>query len=433
MRILSLTAGTGSFYCGTCLRDAALVQGLRALGHDAVLAPLYLPLVLEEDVPSEPVHLGGINVYLAQALRLPLPRFLRAWLDSPGLLRWAARRGDMTQARALGELTVAMLAGEEGPQLRELGQLFGWLRTLERPDVVLLSNALLVGLARPLARELGAPVLCSLQGEAPYLDALVPPYRERAWRLMVGAAADVEHFLAVSRYTAELMRARLGLSAERVHVVPNGIDLAGLAPPARCADPPVIGYLARLCRDKGLETLVEAFIDLRRRPGFERLRLVAGGTALRRDLTLLRELEQQLSSAGLAGEAEFHPNLTREAKLALLRRCTLFSVPALYGESFGLYLLEAWALGLPVVQPEDAAFPELLAATGGGLLYTPGRPGALADALATLLADPQRARALGAAGRRAVEQRFTLEHMARDVERVCRMSRLRPALPAAHQ
>ncbi|NOT30677.1 MAG: glycosyltransferase family 1 protein, partial [Planctomycetes bacterium] len=113
MRLLQLTAGTGSFHCGTCLRDAALVQALRALGHDAMLAPLYLPLVLEDGLDSRAVHLGGINAYLAHALRVPLPRFVQDWLDSPRLLAWAARRGEMTQAHALGAMTVSMLRGAE--------------------------------------------------------------------------------------------------------------------------------------------------------------------------------------------------------------------------------------------------------------------------------------------------------------------------------
>src|SRR5262245_49854851 len=119
MRIVELTAGSGSFYCGTCLRDAALVQGLRALGHDALLAPLYLPLVLEDGVDTQPVRMGGINAYLAQR-RLPLPRFVQDWLDSPRLLAWAARRGEMTQASAHGAMTVSMLRGAEGEQAGEI-------------------------------------------------------------------------------------------------------------------------------------------------------------------------------------------------------------------------------------------------------------------------------------------------------------------------
>jgi glycosyltransferase involved in cell wall biosynthesis len=281
MRILQLTAGTGSFHCGTCLRDAALVEELRKLGHDAMLAPLYLPLVLEGGVDARPVHMGGINAYLAER-RLRLPRFVQDWLDSPRVLTWAARRGEMTQASQLGAMTVSMLEGAGGEQEREIGKLCGWLATLERPDVVLLSNALLLGLARPLRARLGVPILCTLQGEAPFLDALAEPHRARAWELAAAHARDVTAFLAVSGYTAELMRARLALPPERVHVIPNGIDPRPYAAVERAPDaPPTIGYVARLHRDKGLVTLVDAFARLAQRPEHRDLRLVAAGATRR--------------------------------------------------------------------------------------------------------------------------------------------------------
>ena len=422
MRVLQLTAGSGSFYCGTCLRDAALVQALRALGHDAQLAPLYLPLVLEDGVDTRAVHLGGINAYLAQALRLPLPRFVQDWLDSPRLLAWAARRGEMTQAHSLGAMTVSMLRGAGGEQAREIEKLLGWLATLEKPEVVLLSNALLLGLARPLREALGVPIVCTLQGEAPFLEALSEPHRAESWRLVAEGARAATQFIAVSRFTGELMTRRLGLERERVHVVPNGLDARAYAPPATFEGPPTIGYLARLQREKGLETLLDAFTRLKRRSEHGALRLVAAGAVLASDRAPLAALRARVAEAGLADAVEFHPNVSFAQKLDVLRRSTVFSVPAVYGESFGLYLLEAWAMGLPVVQPEHGAFPELLAATDGGLLCAPGDAAALADALHALLIDPPRARRLGENGRRAVHERFASEAMARGVERVCRMA-----------
>lgn len=422
MRLLQLTAGTGSFHCGTCLRDSALVLGLRALGHDAQLAPLYLPLVLEDGPDARAVHLGGINAWLAEKLPFRLPRFVADRLDAPALLRRAARKGEMTRARELGEMTVSMLRGADGRQRHEIEKLMEWLRGENRPDVVLLSNALLLGLAAPLSRALEVPVLCTLQGEAPFLDALPEPFRSEAWRLAGVEARHVERFLAVSEYTAGLMRTRLALPRERVELVPNGIDLAPFRRGER-ERTPTLGFLARLCRDKGLVTLVEAFRLLKRRPEHASLRLVAGGTTLAYDRAPLAELAARLAADGLAGSFEFRSNLTREQKLALLDEVTVFSVPATYGESFGLYLLEAWASGLPVVQPEHGAFPELLNATGGGLLVRPDDPAALAEGLHALLVDPGRARELGRRGRAAVEQRFTLERMARDVARIATMPR----------
>ena len=426
MRLLELTAGTGSFHCGTCLRDAALVQGLRALGHDAQLAPLYLPLVLEDSVDSTPVHMGGINAYLAEKLPFRLPRFLADRLDGRRLLLRAARKGEMTRARVLGEMTVSMLRGDDGRQTHEIAKLLAWVRGENRPDVVLLSNALLLGLARPLARVLGVPVLCTLQGEAPFVEALPEPFRAEVWELAREKARDVTRFIAVSEYTAGLMRTRLALARERVEVVPNGIDATPYLAVER-RGPPAIGYLARLCRDKGLETLVEAFRILKRRPEHRELRLVAGGTTLAYDRAPLAALAARLDADGLAGSYSFRSNLSLAEKLALLAEASVFSVPATYGESFGLYLLEAWAAGLAVVQPEHGAFPELLNATGGGLLVEPDDPAALAAGLDALLRDRARAEELGRRGRAAVRERFTLARMARDVARIATMPRAAPA------
>ncbi len=430
MRILQLTAGSGSFYCGTCLRDAALVQELRRIGHDALLAPLYLPLVLEDGLDTRAVRMGGLNVWLAHASRLRLPRFVQDWLDAPRLLAWAARRGEMTQASEHGAMTVAMLRGAEGSQRREIEKLMTWLATLPRPDVVLLSNALLLGLVRPLREALGVPILCTLQGEAPFLDALGEPHRAEAWDLAAEHAREVAGFLAVSRYTAELMRARLALASESVHVVHNGLDARAYAPGATFEGPPTIGFLARLQRDKGLGTLIEAFLKLKQRPEHAALRLVAAGATLRGDWQHVAAWRARLVAAGLGGSVEFHSNVDFAAKLEHLRRCTVFSVPATYGESFGLYLLEAWAMGLPVVQPSHGAFPELVESTGGGLLCAPDDAEALARALHELLIDRARARALGEQGRRAVLERFSGERMAREVERVCRMAAPRAAASA---
>jgi glycosyltransferase involved in cell wall biosynthesis len=93
------------------------------------------------------------------------------------------------------------------------------------------------------------------------------------------------------------------------------------------------------------------------------------------------------------------------------------SAPALYGEAFGLYVIEAMASGVPVVQPRHAAFPELLEATGGGLLCEPNAS-ALADRIEELLSQPERAQALGEAGRQAVLSRFSVERMAHDIVEV---------------
>jgi glycosyltransferase involved in cell wall biosynthesis len=438
-------------YCGNCLRDNALVAALRGMGHQVVMAPLYLPLTLDEPGQSAgtPIFFSGINVYLEQksALFRAAPGWFHHLLASRRLLDWAAGKAAKTRAAELGELTLSMLRGEQGNQARELDELVAWLKTQPRPDVICLSNALLLGLARRLRRDLGAPILCTLQGEDSFLDALPEPHRAACWQTLAERAAEVDALVAPSRYFAALMRQRLGLAADRVHVVYNGISPESTvhspqsrvhSPQSRVHSPqstdhgllttdygprttdhgprlPILGYFARMCPEKGLDVLAAAYIELRKRGRVEGLKLRIGGSCGPAEEQFVQGLRERLRAAGLLDAVEFCPNLDRAAKLAFLRSLSVFSVPALYGEAFGLYLLEALAAGVPVVQPRSGAFPELLEATGGGLLCTPGDPQALADAIETLLLNPDRARALGDAGRRAVVDKFSAETMARGV------------------
>jgi glycosyltransferase involved in cell wall biosynthesis len=440
VRILQLTPGTGSFYCGSCLRDNALVRALRDVGHDAQIAPLYLPFKLEDARgegaggargTGDEVHMGGINVYLQQFAPWlsHMPRFLAKALDSPRLLRFVSARSNMTDPSGLGALTLSVLRGEEGRQVGEVDKLISWIKGLEKPDVILLSNAMLLGLARRIKEEVGCPVLCTLQGEAPFLDALSPKHSDACWQTLTERARDIAAFLPVSKYTGDLMGERLSLDPARVHVVHNGIELDEFRPSSAAPAQPTIGFLARLCADKGLPQLVDAFIELHQRGSVAGLQLRAGGVCLSVDEPLVRAQEQKLRDAGISvgpgAEAEIRRGLSVPEKLELLQGSTLLSVPAEYGESFGLYLLEAMATGVPVVQPRIHGFPEVVEATGGGVLYEPGGKGpanALANALEGLLLEPGKARALGESARAAIQANFTTERMARDVAEVCRMA-----------
>ena len=413
MRILQLTPGTGNYYCGSCLRDNSLVRSLRARGHDVLMVPLYLPHVTDE--PSEsagtPIFLGGISVFLEQkfpALRR-MPGWLNRLLSSPALLRQCSRLAGMTSGSDLGESTVSMLAGAQSRQAGEVERLVAWLRTQPRPDVICLSNSLLSGLARPLKQEFRAPIVCAMQGEDSFLESLPEPYRRQSWDLLAQRCADIDHFTPVSRYHGDLMCGRLGIPSERATVLYPGLAFETFPPAAPPAppEPPVIGYLARMNRGKGLATLAEAFLQL----GMPNVRLRIAGASTSHDERFVRSLRERLP-----GNVEFFPNLDHAAKHDFLRGLTLFSVPATYGEAFGLYLLEAWAAGVPVVQPRHGAFPELVEKTGGGLLCDPDDPAALAAALRWLLNDPALARRMGEAGRQAVAADFNIDATTRKLE-----------------
>ncbi len=423
MRIVQIIPGTGNFYCGTCLRDHALAKGLRSLGHDATMVPLYLPLVTESADDAQPIFFGGINVYLEHRSRLfrALPRWMLRWLDRPALLRWVASRSSMTRASVLGELTVSMLRGEQGRQAGSLDQLATWLDTSGSPNVVSLATGLLVGLAGRIKQITGAPIVCTLQGEDAFLDSLPQPHRAEAWATMARRAADVDAFVAVSRYYAEVMTRRLDLPADRVHVVHNGIELEGLEPAAQPPSPPVLGYMARMCRDKGLHTLVEAYVLLRERGRVENLKLCIVGARTRADVPFVDSLRQRLAAAGLISDVTFLENIDRRQKLEFLRHLSVLSVPATYGEAFGLYVLEALACGVPVVQPRHGAFAELLEITGGGILCEPDNTPALADAIESVLTNLEPARVEASRARSVVVERFNAARMSGDVAKVCEL------------
>lgn len=401
MRIVQLTPGTGNFHCGSCLRDHAFLKSLREQGHEVVLVPMYLPLVTEGGEQNEiPIYFGGINVFLQTkfALFRNTPRWVDKLFDGRGALMKAASKMGMTKPRQLGEITVASLKGAAGPQRKEVDRLVDWLKETQTPDVVVLSNALLMGLAPRLRERLGVPIVCVLQGEDTFLEDLPEPYRTEAWDLLRAASQTCELGIAVSHYHEGIMSPKLDCPTTVVH---NGMDLTGYAQREVEPDPPVIGYLARMCHIKGLGDLVDAFIEL----AHPTAKLEVVGTCMPHDLNDVEEMKTKLAAAGLADRSSFHPNVSREEKIDRLRGMTLLSVPAMYGESFGLYVIEANACAVPVVQPRHAAFPEVVGATGGGILFEPG-PGALSAALRSALADPEGTAALGRAGADAVWTKF---------------------------
>ncbi len=416
MKIIHITPGPGNtFYCENCLRDGLLVKQLRRLGHDAVLVPMYLPLFLDEPglAGPVPVFYGAISLYLRQ--RLPLlrraPRWVTQWLDAGPFLRWAARRAGATQARGLEDMTLSMLRGEAGHQAPELARLVDWLQCEGRPDVIHLSNALLLGVARRLKRELGVPLVCSLQDEDSWVDAMAPAGAEAAWSVMAERAADVDRFIAVSHHYAARMQTRMRIPQERLRVAYLGVEAGDYPASDLPFAPPVLGYLSRLGESLGLGLLVDAFIRLKSRPELRQLRLRAAGGLVGDDHRFVAQLQRRLRAHGFAADAEFIPACDRQTRFELLRSLTVLSVPNPAGEAFGLFQIEAMAAGVPVVQPAVGAFPEIVQATGGGVVYPPGEPGDLDAALAELLTNPARVRELGRRGRDAVRASFTVEAM----------------------
>jgi glycosyltransferase involved in cell wall biosynthesis len=424
MKIVHITAGAGGRLCGSCLHDNALVRALRARGADALLVPAYVPTTTdEENVAERRVVMGGVNVWLQEHVPLfrHTPRFLDAPLDARPLLEWLSGRTGGAKAADLGPLTVSTLAGEEGRQRKEVAKLAEWLAADVKPDVVHLSNALLVGLARAVHRATGARIVCTLSGEDIFIDAIPEPHRSRVWALLRERAADVDRFVALNRFYAGFMGGRMGLSPDRVEVIPHGVDLAAFpaVPPdlaARRAQRGrrlVVGYLARACVEKGLDLLVRALPWLAERHDVE---VVAAGATVAAERGYVAECEGLATSLGVADRYRWLGQVDRAGKLALLQSIDVFAMPTAHPEAKGLPVIEAMAAGVPVVAPDHGTFPELLqggqASEAAGLLHRPGDPADLAHVIGEVLADPARAAALGVRGHALARERHSAAAMA---------------------
>ncbi|HVL68204.1 MAG TPA: glycosyltransferase family 4 protein [Vicinamibacterales bacterium] len=424
MRILLFTGGAGDMYCGSCLRDNALAGELLRRGHDVVLTPLYTPTRTDErNVSGEQVFFGGISVYLEQhsALFRHTPKFLDRIWDSPWALKLATRRQIKVDPKSLGEMTVSMLRGESGYQAKEISKLLDWLRTEPPFDVINLPYSLLISLAEPLKRALKVPICCTLQGDDLFLDQLGEPHRSQSLSLIRSLSRHVDLFVAVSAYYYDYMPAYLGIPREKMRLARLGITTADFAPrTSRPAGPFTVGYFARVAPEKGFHVLAEAYRRFRQRQGSEGSRLLAAGYLPPEHHDYLRDARSLLASAGLAQEFDYRGELDRSAKAAFFHEMDVLSVPATYREPKGLFLLEAMASGVPVVQPRVGAFPEIIERTGGGVIVEADDPDALADALLALKQDEPRAEALGRTGAAGVREHYSVERMAEQVEAVYR-------------
>ncbi|MGE3493057.1 MAG: glycosyltransferase family 4 protein, partial [Vicinamibacterales bacterium] len=386
MRILSLTAGAASMYCGSCLRDNALAARLIKLGHDVTLLPFYTPTLTDEVNVSrqQQVFFGGISVFLEQhsSLFRKAPRFVGRLLDAPGVIKAFTSGSISVDPKELGALTVSTLRGELGHQKQEIDKLIEFLRDEPAFDIANIPYTLLISLAAPLKRALGCPVVVTLQGEDLFLDALPEPYRAEALALVRAQVADVDLFIAVSEYYARYMRDYLAIPAEKMRVATLGVNVDDLTVTTRTrGETFTIGFFARIAPEKGLHNLAEAYRILRTEKGLPPSRLVAAGYLPPEHRSYLEGIGARLGAAGLGEEFVYRGTVDRAKKVEFLHDIDVLSVPSGYHEPKGLYLLEAMACGVPVVQPNHGAFTEVIGRTGGGVLAASESGADVADAL----------------------------------------------------
>ncbi len=418
MNIMHIIPGSGgSFYCGNCLRDSKYVEALRKSDHMVRKLPMYLPLFADEhDLNREiPVFYGAISIYLKQ--QFPVFRKAPGWVDralnSKPMLKLASKFAGSTNAKGLEEMTVSMLLGEEGQQKEELQKMVDWIVENCAPDVIHLSNALLLGLAHQLGERMQVPVICSLQDEDVWVDVMKPSAAESVWKLMSKKADHVAQFISVSDYYAEVMKKKMDLPEEKVASVHIGVDPADYTFKPASEKKRNIGYVSRMCYSNGMDILVDAFILLKKKKGFEDVNLVLTGGSTGDDKKFLADIRSRIREHGLQEQVEFHHDFEEQGLRDYLEKVAVVSVPVRNGEAFGIYLLECMTSGIPVVQPALGAFPEIVELTGGGVIYKENTPEALALSLEKLLSDPGELDRLSRKGKEGVEKHFHIDIQAK--------------------
>ena len=419
MNIIQIIPGSGgSFYCGNCLRDSKYVDALRNLGHQVVKIPMYLPLFADEhDITDIPIFYGAISTYLKQVYPVfrKAPKWVDKLLNSKPMMKMAASMAGSTRAKGLEDMTISMLLGEQGEQKEELDKMVNWIADHCKPDVIHISNALLLGLAKRIKEKTGVPVVCSLQDEDVWVDAMQPQFQKRIWDLMHDRAEDVDALVAVSNYFAETMKKRMNVGDEKIHTFYLGVDAEDYPFISVKNKPRNVGYISRMCHKDGFDIVVDGFIDLKKKTGFEDVKLIATGGLTADDKKFFKQQKQKIKEAGFVGDFEVIEEFEGEARHDFFKKVSMISVPVRVGEAFGMYLLESMASGVPVVQPSLGAFPEIVEISGGGVNYMPNSPEILSETWAELLNDPERLEQLSQAGYIGTKEKFNIHNHAAEI------------------
>jgi glycosyltransferase involved in cell wall biosynthesis len=412
MKIVQIIPGSGgSFYCGNCLRDDKFYESLKGLGHDVIKIPMYLPLFADtQDESQVPVFYGAVSLYLKQ--QFPLLRKMPSWFDrllnSKPMLRLAAKQSGSTDADGLEDMTISMLNGEEGNQSEELEQMVDWIANHYKPDVVHISNALLLGLAKRLKERLKVPILCSLQDEDVWVNAMDEVNQQKVWNLMSEKAKDIDAFIAVSDYFADLSIQNMKLPKEKVHRVYLGVCTNNYRYINAAEKERTIGFISRLCYGNGLDILVDAFIGLKKKAGFEDVKLLLTGGYTGVDKRFLKGVRKQIEKAGLGDQVIWQEKFDNEDRLRFFDQVQVLSVPVRGGEAFGIYLTEAMASGVPIVQPKCGAFPEIVEASKGGFIYENNTSKELQGKLELMLGKDFNIKDISTQARSGVEAEFNI-------------------------
>jgi glycosyltransferase involved in cell wall biosynthesis len=424
MKIVYLITGSGgSFYCGNCYRDMIYLRAIRKVpGITANAIPLYLPpdeTTIESGLDRH-VFFGAVSMYMREKVPFfrNMPVFFDKLLDSAPMLRMAARKAGTTRTEGLEDMTLKMIKGENAFPEKELDRLIAYLIKDGRPDIIHLSNALIIGLARQLKKKLNVKIVCSLLNEDDWIDEMVEPYQSKAWKLISQESENVDAFITPSNYYKDHFRSKTGISGDNFHIIPLAIDTTYLNKLSKKDNFPALGYYCRINSQNGFDKLVDSFIELKAGNILPGLTLHISGGFTGDDKPFIKEQIKKIKLHDLKSSIRIYPEFQGNSKDEFFSNIDIMSVPVRKHDGYGLYLLEASAAGIPVVQPATGAFPEIIEKSKGGLTYTPDTVKALSSALMSLFRDNDLRKKLGKSGSENVKKELSLERMAEGLSKV---------------
>jgi glycosyltransferase involved in cell wall biosynthesis len=424
MKIVYLITGSGgSFYCGNCYRDMIYLRAIRKVpGTNASAIPLYLPPdgTASELGLDKKVFFGAISMYLREKVPFlkNMPVFFDKLVDSGPMLRMAAKRAGTTRTEGLEDMTLNMIKGENVFPEKELQRLVDYLVKDGKPDIIHLSNALIIGLARQIKKKIDVKIVCSLLNEDDWINEMPEPYQLKAWKLISREAPNVDAFLTPSNYYKELFIEKTGISDNNFYVVPLGFGPGDLATTEKKAVWPSIGYFCRVNSQNGIDKLVDAFIELKSGNELPGLTLHISGGYTGDDKPFIANQIKKIKDAGLKSFVRIYPEFQGNSKQAFFSKIDVLSVPVRKPDGYGLYLLESNSAGVPFVQPATGAFPEIVARTTGGITYSPDSVSELSASLLKLLKDSELRNRLGRQGKEKVVAELSLEKMSEGLSEV---------------
>lgn len=424
MKIVYLITGSGgSFYCGNCYRDMIYLRAIRKVhGIDATAIPLYLPpeKTNNESGLDRNVFFGAVSMYLRE--KIPgfrnMPGFLEKLFDSKPLLRLASANAGTTRTEGLEDMTLNMIRGGNTFPEKEINRLIDYMLKDGKPDIIHLSNALIIGLAHQLKKRLDVKIVCSLLNEDDWIDEMAEPYQTKAWELIAKEAVNVDAFITPSKYYKELFISKTGIPGTNFTIIPLAIESGGLSYNTKSVKWPALGYFCRVSSQNGFDKLVDAFIKLSKEGSLPGLSLHVSGGYTGDDKPFIAKQLKKLKTNGLENFVTIYPEFQGISKEEFFGNINIMSVPVRKHDGYGLYLLEANAAGVPVVQPHTGAFPEIIEKTSGGIVYSPDSVDELSSSLLKLFLDNALLEELGNSGRENVEKDFSLENMAKGLSKV---------------